>query len=75
MNVSPRNVHRHATRTKISEGGGKQHPFSDPDFDGKEPREVLLIMGRAKRWLESRGYTIQLSGEYRKVEIKKVKFE
>lgn len=56
-------------------GGGNNRPFSDPDFDGREPREVLLLMGRAKRWLESRGFTIQLSGEYRKVEIKKVKFE
>lgn len=56
-------------------GGGKQAPFSDPDFDGKEPREVLQLMGRAKKWLESRGYIIQLSGEYHETKIRKLKFE
>jgi len=53
-------------------GGGKQTPFSDPDFDGKTNREVMDIMVRCKRWLESRGYTIHLSGEY--TEVKKLKF-
>lgn len=76
----PRMSNRRAQReqsgpTRPNEGGGNNRPFSDPDFDGREPREVLLLMGRARRWLESRGFTIQLSGEYRKVEIKKVKFE
>lgn len=56
-------------------GGGKQIPFSDPDFDGKEPGEVLCMMGRAKKWLESRGYIIQLSGEYHETKIRKLKFE
>ena len=63
-----------ALRTRPS-GGGKQIPFSDPDFDGKEPGEVLRMMGRAKKWLESRGYIIQLSGEYHETKIRKLKFE
>lgn len=32
-------------------------------------------MGRAKKWLESRGYVIQLSGEYHETKIRKLKFE
>lgn len=64
-----------ALRTRPSGGGGKQIPFSDPDFDGKEPGEVLRMMGRAKKWLESRGYIIQLSGEYHETKIRKLKFE
>ena len=56
-------------------GGGKQQPFSDTDLDNKEPREVLQLMGRAKKWLESRGFVIQLSGEYRETKIRKLKFE
>ena len=56
-------------------GGGKQQPFSDPMLDDKEPREVLQMMGRAKKWLESRGYVIQLSGEYHETKIRKLKFE
>lgn len=56
-------------------GGGKQTPFSDPDFDGKEPGEVMRMMGRAKKWLESRGFVIQLSGEYHETKIRKLKFE
>lgn len=55
--------------------GGKTAPFSDPDFDGKEPGEVMRMMGRAKKWLESRGYIIQLSGEYHETKIRKLKFE
>lgn len=55
--------------------GGKTAPFSDADFDGKDPGEVMRIMGRAKKWLESRGYVIQLSGEYHETKIRKLKFE
>lgn len=56
-------------------GEGKTAPFSDPDFDGKEPGEVMRMMGRAKKWLESRGFVIQLSGEYHETKIRKLKFE
>lgn len=45
-------------------GGGKTPPFSDPDFDGKQPVEVIQLMSRAKRWLEAQGYRITLKGEY-----------
>lgn len=55
-------------------GGGKLPPFSDPDFDGKDPGEVVRLMGRAKRWLESRGYTIYLDGEYTETKVHKLKF-
>lgn len=55
--------------------GGQDRPVSDPDFDGKEPGEVMRMMGRAKKWLESRGFVIQLSGEYHETKIRKLKFE
>lgn len=32
------------------------------------------MMGRAKKWLESRGYSITLRGEYREVKVRPVKF-
>lgn len=53
-------------------GGGKLPPFSDPDFDGCEPREVIDLMSRAKKWLEARGYEITLKGTY--TQIREVKF-
>lgn len=53
-------------------GGGKTDPFSDPDFDGKQPVEVIQLMSRAKRWLEARGYSITLKGTY--TQVKEVKF-
>lgn len=56
----------------IRSGGGKTAPFSDPDFDGKEPREVIELMSRAKHWLETRGYSIALKGTY--TQVKEVKF-
>lgn len=37
----------------------------DPDFDGKQPVEVIQLMSRAKKWLEARGYEITLKGEYK----------
>lgn len=52
--------------------GGNSAPFSDPDFDGKEPGEVCRMMGRAQRWLESRGYNIILKGTY--TQVRTVKF-
>lgn len=55
--------------------GGKPLPFSDPDFDGKDPGEVIRMMGRAKRWLESRGFIIKLDGEFHETKIRKLKFE
>ena len=56
-------------------GGGKTAPFSDPDFDNLSVGEVVRLMGRAKRWLESRGCSIKLDGEYREVKVRKLKPE
>ena len=52
--------------------GGGPRPFFDEAFDGKQPREVIELMSRAKRWLESRGYSITLKGTY--TQVKEVKF-
>lgn len=60
------------SRNRARSGGGKTAPFSDPDFDGKEPREVIEFMSRAKRWLESRGYAITLKGTF--TQVREIKF-
>ena len=65
---------RENSSNKHQMGGGKLPPFPDPDFDDKQPVEVVQLMGRAKRWLESRGYTIHLDGEYTKTTVHKLKF-
>lgn len=52
-------------------GGGNYH---DPEFDGRDPVEITQLMGRAKRWLEARGYEIRLEGEYKKTTIHKIRF-
>ena len=59
----------------VPKWGGNSAPFAAPDFDGKAPGEVMRMMGRAKKWLESRGFIIQLSGEYHETIIRKLKFE
>lgn len=56
-------------------GGGKTTPISDADFDGKDPGEVIRMMGRARKWLESRGFIIHLDGEFHETKIRKLKFE
>lgn len=63
------------TRYTRTQGGAKSAPFSAPDFDGRDPGEVWRQMCRAEKWLTSRGYVIQLSGEYREVKIRKLKKE
>lgn len=64
---------RKATRSARERARARENgPVSDPRFDGKDPREVLDMMGAAKRWLESRGYEIQLSGYY--MERREIKF-
>lgn len=56
-------------------GGGKTAPFSDPDFDGKTIGDVVRMMGRAKKWLESRGCRITLHGDFIETKTRKLKFE
>ncbi len=56
-------------------GGGKTAPFSDPDFDNLSVGEVVRLMGRAKKWLESRNCRITLSGDFIETKTKKLKFE
>lgn len=46
--------------------------YSDPDFDGKQPVEVIQLMKRAKMWLEAQGYNITLKGTY--TQVREVKF-
>lgn len=48
--------------------------YNDPEFDDKAPVEVIETMSRAKRWLESRGYTIRLEGEYVETKVHKIAF-
>ena len=59
--------------SKVYKACGQELP--ETDFDGKDPGEVIRMMGRAKKWLESRGFIIQLSGEYHETKIRKLKFE
>ena len=63
---------RRATIEKNRTAIGGGYPFSDSDFDGKQPVDVIQLMSRAKRWLESRGYSITLKGTY--TQVKEVKF-
>lgn len=64
---------RAETRSNKRIGGvSDKAPYSDPDFDGKQPVEVLQLMKRAKMWLEARGYTITLKGTY--TQVREVKF-
>lgn len=64
------------TRSRKRIGGGKQNSvysdYSDPDFDGKQPVEVLQLMKRAKMWLEAQGYNITLKGTY--TQVREIKF-
>lgn len=67
------NEKRAESRYKHTQIGGiKPAPFSDADFDGKEPREVIDLMSRAKHWLETRGYSIVLKGTY--TQVREIKF-
>lgn len=52
----------------------KETAISDPMFANMQPREVIDLMSRGKRWLESRGYAITLRGEYREVKVHTIKF-
>lgn len=60
---------------RANSGGGNQRPFSDPDFDNLSVGEVVRLMGRAKKWLESRNCRIKLYGDFIETKTKKLKFE
>lgn len=57
---------------KMGKSRMEQRSYSDPDFDGKQPVEVLQLMKRAKMWLEAQGYSITLKGTY--TQVREVKF-
>lgn len=64
---------RMATKRERVNKQRKKEAMYDAMFVGMQPCEVLQIMGRAKRWLEERGYEIVLRGS---LTVKKdVKFE
>lgn len=67
------NALRHAT--SVPKRGGKTAPFSDELLDGKQPREVIDLMVRCRKWLESRGYEIAMSCIYKEIEVRKIKLE
>lgn len=58
---------------RIKSGGTA--PVSDPDFDNLSVGEVVRLMGRAKKWLESRNCHITLYGDFIETKTKKLKFE
>lgn len=46
----------------------------DTEFDNMSIGDVTSLIGRAKKWLELRGYKIQISGVYRETRPRKLKF-
>lgn len=64
---------RMATKQERIEKQHKADAMYDAMFVGMQPCEVLQIMGRAKKWLEARGYEIVLRGLL--TVTKEVKFE
>lgn len=59
---------RRETRAAKMEAAKAPYP-GDPEFDGKEPREVIDTMIRCRRWLESKGYKIEMSCQYTEVKV------
>lgn len=80
---NPQSVCRECCADKLREtraahsrgGGGNLPPFSDPSFDNMSIGEVVRLMGRAKKWLESRNCHITLYGDFVETKTKKLKFE
>lgn len=50
----------------------EQNFYHSDALDGKTPREVLDVIAEAKKWLESRGYVIDIKCEYRQTIVRKV---
>lgn len=69
------NDKRAQTRYERAQTGGKTAPFSDELLDGKQPREVIDLMVRCRKWLESRGYEIAMSCIYKEIKVRKIKLE
>lgn len=66
------NEKRAETHYKKKMGNMRRTPYSDPEFDGKQPVEVIQMMKRAKMWLEAQGYSITLKGTY--TQVREIKF-
>lgn len=48
--------------------------YHSPEFDGMQMGDVVRLVGRAVRWLESRGCVIRIHGEYKEVKVRSLKF-
>lgn len=44
-------------------------PYTDPEFDGLDPRVVVDKMIRCRRWLERKGFEIELSCKYTETKV------
>lgn len=73
--IASEKKHSQTRYDRINSVGGKTAPFSDPDFDNLSVGEVVRLMGRAKKWLESRNCRITLYGDFIETKTKKLKFE
>lgn len=73
--IAEKNANTRYDRVHAQRGGGNNRPFSDPDFDNLSVGEVVRLMGRAKKWLESRNCRIKLYGDFIETKTKKLKFE
>lgn len=71
-NECSRAIRKERKQKKIDEIEARRQVYY-AEFEGKEPVEVLQLMGRARRWLESRGYEIVLKGSL--MVRKDIKFE
>lgn len=69
------NEKRLQTHYYNSNRGGEIPPLSAPEFDSMSIGEVVRLMGLAKKWLESRGCSITLYGEFIETKKKKLKFQ
>ena len=48
--------------------------YHSPEFDGMQMGDVVRLVGRAVRWLESRGCVIRIHGEYKEVRVRSQRF-
>lgn len=56
-------------------GGVNRLPFPTPTSTARNPREVIDIMVRCRKWLESRGFEIAMTCVYKEIKIRKIKLE
>lgn len=61
-------------RKKLAKNDACEEIYHCPELEGMTQGDVVRLVGKDVRWLESRGCVIRIHGEYKEMRVRSLKF-